>query len=90
MADTPPPSGSSSSNSSTWSDLVFRLVEFAAKNPQEFLVSFFICLTPLMFISGYLAYLMIKQIEDEEKSKKKKATKSMNQVRSRKKAVKAD
>ena len=74
----------------TWKDLAMGFVDYAAKNPKDFLVSFFICLTPLMFITGYLAYLMIKQIEDKERTKKKKAAKSMNMAKARKKAMKAD
>ena len=73
-----------------WTDLFMQLVEYAARNPKDFLVSFFICLTPLMFITGYLAFLMIKQIEDKEKTAKKKAAKSANIAKARKKVVKAD
>merc|ERR1719431_619488 len=73
----------------TWlHDIFMQLVEHAAKNPKDFLVSFFICLTPLMLITGYLAFLMIKQIEDKEKSAKKKAAKSINMAKTRKKVVK--
>ncbi|XP_065655106.1 small integral membrane protein 15 isoform X2 [Hydra vulgaris] len=66
------------------------IIEFAAKNPKEFLVTFLLILSPLMLICGYLAYLMIKQIDGKEKSKKKKALKSSNTMKTRRKAAKIE
>ena len=67
-----------------------QLVKFAAENPKEFLVSFFICITPLMIICGYLAFLMIKQIEEKERAEKKKAARTNNIQKAKKKVTKAD
>ena len=66
------------------------LVEFAARNPKEFLVTFFLILSPLMAICGYLSYLMIKDIESKEKKEKQKALRANAANKAKKKATKTD
>jgi len=78
----------------SWSEyfekLAFSVVDYAAHNPKEFLMYFFMALTPIMICSAVLAYLMIKELDQKGNEKKKKATKQSNLAKTRRKAVKRD
>lgn len=61
-----------------WRETLEDVVKWAATNPWDFIYYVLLCLSPFFVISALLAWQLAKQIENQEKEKKRKAKREAN------------
>lgn len=66
-----------------WRKTLLDVVIFAGKDPWNFVFYVLLFLSPFFFISAYLSWYLAKQIEAEQKEKKKKLKKEANLAKTR-------
>ena len=61
-----------------WRKMLLDVVVYAGKDPWNFIFYVLLCLSPFFLTSAYLSWYLVKQIDSEEKEKKKKMKKDAN------------